>query len=58
MSGSNFLWLAPVGSLMALAFAWYLASSILKKDEGNEKMREIAQAVRVGGCRRYRWRPF
>ncbi len=48
MSGSNFLWLAPVGSIMALAFAWYLAASILKKDEGNEKMREIAQAVRVG----------
>jgi len=48
MTGSNFLWLAPVGSLMALAFAWYLAASILKKDEGNERMREIAQAVRVG----------
>ncbi len=48
MSGSNFLWLAPVGSIMALTFAWYLAASILKKDEGNEKMREIAQAVRVG----------
>jgi K(+)-stimulated pyrophosphate-energized sodium pump len=48
MSGSNFLWLAPVGSIMALTFAWYLALSILKKDEGNEKMREIAQAVRVG----------
>ena len=48
MSGSNFLWLAPVGSIMALAFAWYLAASILKQDEGNEKMREIAQAVREG----------
>ncbi len=48
MSGSNFLWLAPVGSIMALTFAWYLAASILKKDEGNEKMREIAQAVREG----------
>jgi len=48
MTGSNFLWLAPVGSIMALAFAWYLAITILRKDEGNEKMREIAQAVRVG----------
>src|SRR4030042_5437030 len=44
----NFLWLAPVGSIAAFLFAWYLAASILKKDEGNEKMREIAQAIRVG----------
>jgi K(+)-stimulated pyrophosphate-energized sodium pump len=48
MQGINFLWLAPVGSIAALAFAAYLAFSILKKDEGNERMREIAQAVRVG----------
>lgn len=48
MQGLNFLWLAPVGSIAALAFAAYLAFSILKKDEGNERMREIAQAVRVG----------
>jgi len=48
MSGSNFLWLAPLGSIMALSFVWYLAVSILKKDEGNEKMREIAEAVRMG----------
>lgn len=48
MTGGNFLWLAPVGSVLALSFAWYLALSILKKDEGNAKMREIAQAVRVG----------
>ncbi|PIP20972.1 MAG: sodium-translocating pyrophosphatase, partial [Candidatus Omnitrophica bacterium CG23_combo_of_CG06-09_8_20_14_all_40_11] len=48
MTGIDLLWLAPVGSIMALTFAWYLAASILKKDEGNEKMREIAQAVREG----------
>jgi len=48
MTGSNFLWMAPVGSIMALTFAWYLAASILKKDEGNEKMREIAESIRVG----------
>src|SRR3989338_5905214 len=48
MGGSNFLWMAPVCSLMALTFAWYLAVSILKKDEGNEKMREIAESIRVG----------
>ncbi|MFA5355999.1 MAG: sodium-translocating pyrophosphatase [Candidatus Omnitrophota bacterium] len=48
MSAVNFLWLAPVGSIIALLFAWYLAASIMKKGEGNDKMREIAQAVRVG----------
>ncbi|MDD4909266.1 MAG: sodium-translocating pyrophosphatase [Candidatus Omnitrophica bacterium] len=40
--------LAPVGSILALGFAFYLALSILKKDEGNEKMRSIAQEVREG----------
>ena len=48
MAGFDLLLLAPVGSITALLFAAYLAFSILKKDEGNEKMREIAQAVRVG----------
>ncbi|MBU1125188.1 MAG: sodium-translocating pyrophosphatase, partial [Candidatus Omnitrophica bacterium] len=44
----DLLLLAPLGSIAALLFAWYLASSILKKDEGNERMKEIAQAVRIG----------
>ncbi len=44
----DLLWLAPVGSIMALSFAFYLAMSILKKDEGNDRMKEIAQAVRIG----------
>jgi len=48
MAGFDLLLLAPVGSIFALSFAAYLALSILKKDEGNEKMREIAEAVRVG----------
>jgi len=48
MAGFDLLLLAPVGSIMALSFAAYLAFSILKKDEGNERMREIAEAVRVG----------
>jgi K(+)-stimulated pyrophosphate-energized sodium pump len=48
MFGFDLLILAPVGSILALSFAFYLAISILKKDEGNDKMREIAQAVRVG----------
>lgn len=44
----DFLWLVPVGSILALSFATYLAISILRRDEGNERMREIAQAVRIG----------
>ncbi len=44
----DLLLLAPVGSILALGFAFYLALSILKMDEGSDKMKEIAQAVRVG----------
>jgi len=39
---------APVGSILALGFAFYLAISILKRDEGTDRMKEIAEAVRVG----------
>jgi len=44
----DLLILAPVGCIIALAFAFYLGVSILKKDEGSKEMREIAQAVREG----------
>jgi len=44
----DLLLLAPVGSILALGFAFYLAMYILKQDEGNDKMKEIAQAVREG----------
>jgi len=42
------LLLAPVGSIIALGFAAYLAFSIFKMDEGSDKMKEIAEAVRIG----------
>ncbi len=48
MFGIDLLILAPVGSIVALMFAAYLAISILKKDEGSDKMKEIALAVRTG----------
>ncbi|MFH1458005.1 MAG: sodium-translocating pyrophosphatase [Candidatus Omnitrophota bacterium] len=48
MPGFDLLLLAPVGSILALCFAGYLAFFILKKDEGTDKMKEIAQAVRIG----------
>lgn len=44
----DLLLLAPVCSILALAFAFYLAVSIMKMDEGTDKMKEIARAVRVG----------
>ncbi len=44
----DLLLLAPVGSILALGFAFYLVLSILKMDEGTDKMKEIAHDVRVG----------
>lgn len=40
--------LAPIGSVLALLFAAYLAFKILKKSEGTEDMVKIADAVREG----------
>ncbi|KPK98764.1 MAG: potassium transporter [Omnitrophica WOR_2 bacterium SM23_72] len=48
MAGFDLLLLAPVGSILALCFAAYLVVFILKKEEGTDKMKEIAQAVRIG----------
>ena len=41
-------WIAPIGSLIALGFAFHFYRSVMKQDEGNETMREIAQSVREG----------
>jgi len=46
----NLLYLAPVGSLLALAFVAYLAWFIMRQDEGTPKMREIAKAVKEGAA--------
>jgi len=37
-----------VASLIALGFAYYLSTQILKADEGTEKMKEIADAIHQG----------
>ena len=42
------IWLAPVGSILALLFAGYLILYILKQDEGTPMMRQIAYWVREG----------
>ena len=41
-------YIAPISSLIALIFSGFLSFKILKKDEGTDKMKEIAQAVREG----------
>ena len=41
-------WIAPIGSLIALGFAYHFYRAVMKQDEGNETMREIAQSVREG----------
>ncbi|MCM8783712.1 MAG: sodium-translocating pyrophosphatase [Candidatus Omnitrophica bacterium] len=48
MSNFNFLLIAPLGSILALIFAGFLAWKVLRQDRGTEKMREIADAVKEG----------
>lgn len=42
------LLLAPVGSIIALLFAWYLSRTVMKRSEGNDLMKEISKAIREG----------
>jgi len=46
--GDNLTVLAPIGSVLALASAAYLAYSVLRFSEGTAEMRAIAAAVREG----------
>ncbi|MGB9867125.1 MAG: sodium-translocating pyrophosphatase [Bacillota bacterium] len=48
MVAQNFVVLAPIASIAGLAFAWYLAMSVMKYDEGTEEMKHIAEAIREG----------
>jgi K(+)-stimulated pyrophosphate-energized sodium pump len=46
---TNYLfWLAPLGSALALFFAWYFFHQMKKAPEGNERMAKIALYVRRG----------
>ncbi|MFZ1395868.1 MAG: sodium-translocating pyrophosphatase [Candidatus Promineifilaceae bacterium] len=40
--------LAPFGAVVALIFAYYFYTNMMKEDEGNDTMKEIAQAIREG----------
>lgn len=44
----NLTYLAPVGSIVALFFAYYLARKVLKVDEGTDLMKKISLSVRKG----------
>lgn len=44
----DLLLLAPIGSILALLFAAYMAYTVMKHGEGTEDMQRIARAVREG----------
>src|SRR5690554_1868302 len=44
----SILLLALLGALCALLYAWYRARSVMKHDEGNERMVKLAAAIRKG----------
>ena len=47
--GTWLLWgVAPVGSALALIFAWHFYRWLMRKDEGTEQMIAVAQYVREG----------
>ncbi len=45
---NNLVVISIVGAVIALAYAGYLAFGIKKQEEGNDKMKEIALAIRKG----------
>jgi len=45
---NNLFWLAPIGSVIALIFAFYFYKKLLAEEEGTDKMKKIAAHVRVG----------
>jgi len=40
--------LVLVAAFLSLAYAWWLRSTVLKKEKGTEKMQEVWNAIRVG----------
>ncbi len=48
MLGLDFMFFLPAGAVIALVFAGYLVKRILRFEEGTERMKEIASAVKVG----------
>ena len=50
-------WIAPISSVLALIFAFIFYKGMIKADEGNELMREIANSVKEGAYA-YLWRQY
>jgi K(+)-stimulated pyrophosphate-energized sodium pump len=46
--GTDIMWITWIGSIAALVFAFILARSILKKDAGTDKMKEISKHIQLG----------
>ena len=44
----NMMMIIPVCAVLALVFAVYLAGSVRKEEEGTDRMKEIAGAIREG----------
>jgi len=42
------VWIAPVAAVFGFGVALYLASWVLKQDEGTDKMKEISKAIQEG----------
>lgn len=45
---SDLIWIVPVASITALAFAFFFYKKMIASDEGNPKMKQIAGYVREG----------
>ena len=45
---NNYMYLVPVGAVIALLFAAYLAAKVSRQDAGTERMKEIAGAIADG----------
>lgn len=41
-------WLIPIASVVALGMAWFFFRTMIKEDEGTDRMKEIAEHVRKG----------
>ena len=41
-------WLVPAASAVALLFAWFFYAQMKRRDEGTERMKQIAQYIREG----------
>jgi len=46
--GNDLFWIVPIASIIALLFAWNFFRQMMKKSEGTDRMKQIAEYVRKG----------